>query len=108
MRERLEEMGVLGEEGIGHELEGRRGLELMQEVEVEVAKRILGRLDGVRVGKGAMGHLEEHKRWKALERWVEGKAGEDSVFHRLRGQMDDQGRWKGCRLGRSRAIRKLY
>ena len=107
VREKMEGLGLLGEETV-EGLEGRAGLELMQQIELQVVKEILGRRGEKRGRKmGEKGELERHKSWVKLREWVDSRQEGDTVFEELWGHKNAAGRWVGCRLGRERQVREL-
>ena len=105
----MRQLGITGTEGLGWEMRGKEGLEVMEKVQLRVAEGVLEEIRGKRgKGRSAEGFLEEHKRWTALREWVESREQGDSVFETLSGRLDERGRWKGCRLGYDRDIRSQY
>ena len=96
---RLTQLGLLGEEEERLEMVGKDGLQLLQSVEIEEAKGVLGVRVGERQLGGAKRHLEDHNRWRATLEWLTHRNWDDTAFKRLE---------QRCRLNREKKLRKLY
>ena len=87
----------MGGEGEELKLEGKDGLQMLEELQKAVVEGILQRR--VQGKKGVEGHLRSFKDWSGLQRWLESREEEDTVFREPK---------QSCRLLRKRSLAVMY